>query len=270
METIAAGMTHTCALTTGGGVKCWGRNTNGALGDGTTTDRSTPVDVSGLASGVSAIAAGTEHTCAVTSGGGIECWGRNDGGQLGDGTTTGSTVPVDAVGFGGGAPAEIELFGLEVTQAIQDLNNSVVLIQDKPTFVHADVRSTSGTVNNVTAELIGNVVMAILFQNLHCSRPTKSASMCWKGITPIASSSMTVSIFSCPHRGSTGQLNWNSRCQIRLLCAGSMLILTMTAKRRRNSSKHRRWTRRSLLLAGGMHLDGIRYRPCKSYQPLRS
>ena len=153
---IAAGMTHTCALTTGGGVKCWGRNTNGALGDGTTTDRSTPVDVSGLASGVSAIAAGTEHTCAVTTGGGIECWGRNDGGQLGDGTTTGSTVPVGVVGFGGGAPAEIELFGLEVTQAIQDLNNSVVLIQDKPTFVRAHVRSTSGaTVNGVTAELIG-------------------------------------------------------------------------------------------------------------------
>lgn len=92
---ISAGYAHACALTTAGGVKCWGDNDYGQLGDGSTTTRLAPVDVSGLASGVAAISASRDHTCAVTTAGGIKCWGRNDSGELGDGSTEASLVPVD-------------------------------------------------------------------------------------------------------------------------------------------------------------------------------
>ena len=74
---ITAGYTHNCALTSDGGIKCWGGNTRGGLGDDSTTTRVTPVDVlagPGLPalSGVIAIGAGADHTCALTSVG----WGQ--------------------------------------------------------------------------------------------------------------------------------------------------------------------------------------------------
>jgi alpha-tubulin suppressor-like RCC1 family protein len=100
VETLAVGGDHTCALTAGRAVLCWGYNFYGQLGDGTTTDRVTPTPVGGLESGVRAIGAGMVHTCAVTAGGGVMCWGWNAYGQLGDGTTTNQPTPTAVVGLG--------------------------------------------------------------------------------------------------------------------------------------------------------------------------
>ncbi len=104
---IGAGARHTCAVTTEGGVLCWGNNYYGQLGDGTTRDRWLPVDVTGMSSGVVTVAAGLSHTCASTADGDVRCWGSNHFGRLGDGTTTSSSSPVDVAGLDGPATAVV-------------------------------------------------------------------------------------------------------------------------------------------------------------------
>ena len=92
-SSISAGDKYSCVLLSDGSAKCWGQNTDGQLGDGTTTNRSTPVVVSTL-SGATAISVGGNHSCALLSGGTVECWGYNAYGQLGDGTTIDRSTPV--------------------------------------------------------------------------------------------------------------------------------------------------------------------------------
>jgi alpha-tubulin suppressor-like RCC1 family protein len=153
---MASGGQHTCFLTGAGGVKCWGNNQFGELGDGTTMERSGPVDVVGLSSGVlavvsnrfsscallrdavkcwgsglsgqlgdgtffdhqptpqtvlglepgvQALAAGSDHTCALTAAGGVRCWGAGTLGQLGDATATTRNRAVDVEGLATGVMA---------------------------------------------------------------------------------------------------------------------------------------------------------------------
>jgi alpha-tubulin suppressor-like RCC1 family protein len=99
MTAIAGGGDHTVALTSDGKVFAWGNGTYGQLGDGTTTlERKTPVavDMTGALLGktVIAIAAGYSHTVALISEGKVFAWGDNSAGQLGDGTTNSSVIPV--------------------------------------------------------------------------------------------------------------------------------------------------------------------------------
>ena len=92
---IAIGGSFTCALLSTGGIKCWGWNVSGQLGDGTTTDSSTPTSLSTLTAGVTQIGLGGAHSCAILSSGGVKCWGENSSNELGDGTTTNRSTPVD-------------------------------------------------------------------------------------------------------------------------------------------------------------------------------
>ncbi|MGH3105123.1 MAG: RCC1 domain-containing protein [Gaiellaceae bacterium] len=106
VKAIAVGFGHTCALTSRGGVKCWGWNSSGQVGSGSTVYQlNTPLDVKGLTSGISAIAAGHQHTCAITGAGGVKCWGNNANGGLGNGSRTSSPTPVDVTGLGSGVRA---------------------------------------------------------------------------------------------------------------------------------------------------------------------
>jgi hypothetical protein len=95
--TMALGMYHTCGLTTGGYAYCWGFNDQGQLGNGSTTNSSSPVPVATSLTFVS-LAAGGEHTCGLTSTGAAYCWGDNFRGDLGDGTGTPRSLPVAVLG----------------------------------------------------------------------------------------------------------------------------------------------------------------------------
>jgi alpha-tubulin suppressor-like RCC1 family protein len=99
---LAAGADHACALMAGGGVKCWGYDNNGQLGNGNNKESMTPVDVYGLDSGVIGLSSGDYYTCALTSVGGVKCWGDNYYGQIGDGTTINRYIPVDVLGLASG------------------------------------------------------------------------------------------------------------------------------------------------------------------------
>jgi len=88
---IALGRDHSCAILKSDEVKCWGWNEFGQLGDGTTTRRTTPVDVSNIATATD-IALGQIHSCALLKDGKVKCWGS---GSLGDGTV----VPTEVSGI---------------------------------------------------------------------------------------------------------------------------------------------------------------------------
>jgi len=98
-ETITNGYQHSCAITNTGGVKCWGRNDYGQLGNANPASQAEPVEVLGVTH-VAKITAGQYHTCALSHDGTIKCWGVDLQGQLGNGAITGDqTAPVDVVGI---------------------------------------------------------------------------------------------------------------------------------------------------------------------------
>jgi alpha-tubulin suppressor-like RCC1 family protein len=92
-QSIVGSNAYTCALANDGTAYCWGFNALGMLGDGTTTDRLTPVAVAGGLT-FKTLSAGFFHVCGVTTGGSAYCWGANKYGHLGDGTMVDRPTPV--------------------------------------------------------------------------------------------------------------------------------------------------------------------------------
>ncbi len=96
---VVTGTEHTCARRSDGRVYCWGQNVRGELGDGRTGGIQTrPTLVAGLTDAVQ-LAAGSQYTCALRSGGQVACWGWNDGGALGDGSTIDRLTPTMVSGL---------------------------------------------------------------------------------------------------------------------------------------------------------------------------
>ena len=98
VKSMVQGQSHTCVIASDNNAYCWGRNNQGQLGNGTTSDSSVPVAVSmsGLLSGktIKSISAGHAYTCVIASDNNAYCWGYNGDGQLGNNSTVNSTQPV--------------------------------------------------------------------------------------------------------------------------------------------------------------------------------
>lgn len=95
---VATLYNHSCALLNTGIIQCWGENTYGQLGDGTTTNAVNPVTVVGINNAVS-IGVGYTSSCALLADGTVKCWGNNSSGELGNGTTTNTLIPTAVAGI---------------------------------------------------------------------------------------------------------------------------------------------------------------------------
>ena len=95
---VSLGDGFSCAVTTSGGVKCWGAGANGRIGNGLTADQRTPVSVSSVSS-PNSISAGGAHSCASFGSGPYtyKCWGAGTSGQLGNNSWLDSKVPVSVL-----------------------------------------------------------------------------------------------------------------------------------------------------------------------------
>lgn len=95
---IGVGRRHACAILSDATVQCWGDNSQGQLGNGTTTSSASPVATLGITT-AAALTAGDDVTCALLADESVRCWGANSDGQLGNGTTTPSLSPVTVSGL---------------------------------------------------------------------------------------------------------------------------------------------------------------------------
>ena len=219
-QSVAAGNAHTCAAINGG-VKCWGSNSAGQLGDNSAGSTAVPVTAIAASSGVTWLSSGFEHNC-VTINGGAQCWGRNTFGQLGNGSTVSSPTPVNAIS----ANSDVFTIGAGTDHSCAATRTGIVCwgsnangqLADAPTYplrkVYAAIPlpSVPGApliVNNITGP--GNVTLSfnapasdgglpITAYSATCTAPTLSTrtGTALGGATTISITGMTGNVqYSC-------------------------------------------------------------------------
>ena len=149
---ISTGYYQSCAITSAGGLQCWGSGSGGRIGDGTENSTATPVDVVGLSSGVEAVSAGSETTCALV-GGGAKCWGA----RVGDGVSPygSSLVPVDVQGMTSGV-RQVDV-GNGFTCFVTTSSNVQCLGDNGWGQLGDGTRTSTDTVSTAVQPLTGNV-----------------------------------------------------------------------------------------------------------------
>ncbi|MEP7051520.1 MAG: CARDB domain-containing protein [Pseudomonadota bacterium] len=175
---ISAGMLYTCALRSGGTVVCWGNNANGQIGNTSASYwpvATTPAAVTGL-SGVSAIASGGFHSCALASGG-VKCWGDNSAYQLGNGNggpSQRSFSPVTPTGLGSGVSSIAS--GEQHSCAV--VSGAVKCWGDN-TYGQLGNNTTTSAASPVSVSSLSSVADVAAGYVFSCARLTTKAVQCW-------------------------------------------------------------------------------------------
>ncbi|WP_052417169.1 pre-peptidase C-terminal domain-containing protein [Cellvibrio mixtus] len=229
VATISAGAFHTCAATYTGELKCWGQNTKGQLGDGTTVNQLIPVNVIGLGASAISVSAGHSHTCAITELKGAKCWGWNYSGQLGDNTTVDSLAPVDVYSLSTGV-AKIDA-GYIHSCAL--LTNGQIKCWGNNADGRLGNNSTSAS-SPIPVDLAGTQPLFVDVEAAaysSCGLTYNSGVMCWgaNGSGQLATGTTTRSLVPFPAVGLTSEasslsVNYVSGCVVKnngALCWGS-------------------------------------------------
>ncbi|MCV6636306.1 choice-of-anchor D domain-containing protein [Candidatus Albibeggiatoa sp. nov. NOAA] len=176
VSAISVNYKHSCALLDTNGVKCWGWNSNGQLGDNSTTNRSTPVDVNGLSSGVSAIVAGGSHTCALLDTREVKCWGYNFGGELGNNSTVDSSIPVNVNGLS----SDVSMISLGGSYSCALLNTGGAKCWGYNGYGQVGDGSTTNRLTPVDVSGLTSGVSTIISSNSNgCALLNTSELKCW-------------------------------------------------------------------------------------------
>lgn len=173
---IAVGVNYACAIAAGSAAKCWGVNDSGQLGNSSTQPSNVPVDVVGLSSNVSALAARQSHTCAIV-GGGAKCWGDNSIGQLGSGNNSPSQVPVDVSGLLAGS--NVTSLGVGAYHTCAVVNGAVKCWGDNS---YGELGTGNVGNTNTPTDVLGlaSGVSAIAVGGYHaCALTTGGGVKCW-------------------------------------------------------------------------------------------
>ena len=176
----SARMNHTCALIADGSLQCWGSNSAGESGTGTTTPVLKPAQVNGLGDAIG-IGTGSRHTCAIRINGSVSCWGDNSHGQLGNGTYDSSLSPLGVSGLDG---ASVER---KATALAAGLNHTCAILGDRTVKCWGDGAQgqlgNGSTVTSTQPVAVSGLSMVVsLASGAYSSCATLSASpwlMCW-------------------------------------------------------------------------------------------
>jgi alpha-tubulin suppressor-like RCC1 family protein len=174
-EQVRAGANHNCALRVSDQVVCWGDNSSGQLGDSTTTSSVTPVSA-GLPIDVAAIATSSSasHSCALLDDGTVACWGANESGQLGDGSTTDQSIPVGVAGIG-----NVTAIATGATHTCALLGDSTVRCWGSDRFGQLGDDNTIDQPFPVAVKTLNNVIAIAAGDNITCALLVAGVVQCW-------------------------------------------------------------------------------------------